>query len=115
GSVHYISPEQARGEITDEKTDVYAIGVMLFEMLTGKLPFEATDPVSVALMQISDKPQLPREINPSIPEGLEDITIRAMQKDVSLRYQTASEMLRDIEEFKKNPHINFDYTNFNYA
>ncbi|MEG0229616.1 MAG: protein kinase, partial [Oscillospiraceae bacterium] len=115
GSVHYISPEQARGEITDEKTDVYAIGVMLFEMLTGKLPFEATDPVSVALMQISDKPQLPREINPSIPEGLEDITIRAMQKDVSLRYQTASEMLRDIEEFKKNPHIQFDYTHFNEA
>ncbi len=109
GSVHYISPEQARGEMTDEKTDVYSVGVMLFEMLTGSLPFEASDPVSVAMKQISDKPTMPRELNPAIPEGLEDITLRAMQKNVSLRYQTAAEMLRDLEAFKQNPHIQFEY------
>ncbi|MEG0017555.1 MAG: Stk1 family PASTA domain-containing Ser/Thr kinase [Hydrogenoanaerobacterium sp.] len=110
GSVHYISPEQARGEATDEKTDIYSVGVMLFEMLTGKLPFEADNAVSVAIKQIQSIPKRPREINPDIPEGLEAITIRAMQKDVNKRYHSAAEMLRDIDEFKRNPSVNFEYT-----
>ena len=109
GSVHYISPEQACGEVTDEKTDIYSVGVMLFEMLTGELPFDADRPVTVAIQQIQAQPKRPRQINPNIPEGLEEITVRAMQKDRSRRYQSAAEMLRDIDEFKKNPSIQFEY------
>ena len=109
GSVHYISPEQARGEQTDEKTDLYSVGVMLFEMLTGQLPFTADSAVSVAIQQIQSKPKRPRELNPSIPEGLEQITIKAMQKDPAKRYQSAAEMLRDIDAFKRNPSVAFAY------
>ena len=102
GSVHYISPEQARGDVTDEKSDIYSVGVMLFEMLTGKLPFDADSAVSIALMQMQAIPKMPRQLNETIPEGLEEITVRAMQKDPSQRYQSAAEMLRDIDEFKRN-------------
>ena len=112
GSVHYISPEQARGDITDEKADIYSTGVMLYVMLTGRLPFEADSAVSVAIMQLQSEPKLPREINPSIPEGLEEITIKAMQKDPAKRYQSAAEMLYDIDEFKRNPSIHFEYKYF---
>lgn len=112
GSVHYISPEQARGEITDEKADIYSVGVMLYEMLTGRLPFEADNAVSVAIMQLQSEPKLPREVNPQIPEGLEDITLKAMRKDPAKRYQSAAEMLYDIDEFKRNPSIHFEYTYF---
>ena len=112
GSVHYISPEQARGGYIDEKADIYSVGVMMYEMLTGRLPFEADSPVSVAIMQMQADPKMPREINESIPEGLEQITKKAMQKDPALRYQSAAEMLRDIEEFKKNPSIQFEYKYF---
>ena len=109
GSVHYISPEQAKGEISDEKSDIYSIGVMLYEMTTGTLPFDADSPVSVALKQIQSQAKRPRAINPEIPEGLEDITIRAMQKDPARRYQSAAEMLRDIDEFKRDPSVSFEY------
>lgn len=112
GSVHYISPEQAKGSHTDAKTDLYSVGVMLYEMLTGTLPFQSDNAVSVALMQLQNDPVKPREINPDIPVGLEQIIIRAMQKNQSDRYQSASEILRDIEEYKKNPHIKFDYSYF---
>lgn len=112
GSVHYISPEQARGDETDAKADLYSAGVILFEMLTGQLPFEADTAVSVAIKQISDLPVSPRQLNPDIPEGLEEITLKAMQKDVDRRYQSASEMLSDIEEFKRNPSISFQYKYF---
>ena len=112
GSVHYISPEQARGEITDERTDIYSVGVMLYEMLSGRLPFEADSAVSVAIMQMQSEPKPLHEINDSIPEGLEEITMRAMQKDASKRYQSAAQMLQDIEEFKKNPSIHFEYKYF---
>lgn len=109
GSVHYISPEQASGGVTDRKSDIYSVGVMLYEMLTGALPFEADSPVSVALKQIQSQPKSPRQINPLIPEGLEEITMRAMQKNPANRYASAAEMLADIEEFKQNPSINFEY------
>lgn len=112
GSVHYISPEQARGEITDEKADLYSVGVVLYEMLTGRLPFEADNAVSVAIMQMQSEPTAPREINPDIPEGLEQITMKAMQKDPAKRYQSAAEMLSDFDEFKRNPSIKFEYTYF---
>lgn len=112
GSVHYIAPEQARGDFTDERADVYSVGVMLYEMITGQLPFEADNAVSVAIMQLQSTPKPPHEINPDIPEGLEEITLKAMQKNVSQRYQSAAEMLRDIEEFRRNPDIVFEYKYF---
>ena len=110
GSVHYISPEQARGALTDEKSDIYSVGVMLYEMLTGCLPFEADNAVSVAIMQLQSQAKKPTEINPDIPEGLEEITLKAMQKNPEKRYQSAAEMLQDIQEFKQNPSIHFAYT-----
>jgi len=109
GSVHYISPEQAQGAPTDGRTDIYSVGVMMYEMLTGQLPFDADTPVSVALKQIELEAKRPRQINPSVPEGLEAIVMWAMQKDVNKRYQTAAEMLRDIDEFKRNPSVHFEY------
>ena len=113
GSVHYISPEQARGDITDEKSDIYSVGVMMYEMLTGRLPFEADNAVSVAIMQMQSAPKRLREINPEIPEGLEDIVLKAMQKNAENRYSSAAEMLQSIEAFRKNPSIRFEYKYFN--
>ncbi|MCL2106695.1 MAG: Stk1 family PASTA domain-containing Ser/Thr kinase [Oscillospiraceae bacterium] len=112
GSVHYISPEQARGDFTDEKADIYSVGVVLYEMLTGELPFQSDSTVSVAIMQLQSEPRRPREINDAIPLGLEQITIRAMQKSPAERYQSAAEMLLDLEEFKRNPLIRFEYSYF---
>ena len=112
GSVHYIAPEQARGDKTDGKTDIYSVGVMMYEMLTGQVPFDADSAVSVALMQLQTTPKRPREINPSIPEGLEEITIKAMQKKPEARYHSAVEMLSDIERFRLNPSIRFEYRYF---
>ena len=110
GSVHYISPEQAKGNITDAKTDLYAVGVVLYEMLTGSLPFQSDNAVSVALMQLQKEPAMPRALNPEIPVGLEQIIMKAMQKNVIDRYQSASEMLYDIDCYKRNPNIKFNYT-----
>ncbi len=112
GSVHYISPEQARGEITDDKADIYSVGVMMYEMLTGQLPFQSDNAVSIAIMQLQQEAKPPREINPNIPLGLEQITMRAMQKKRSNRYHSAAEMLLDIDEFKRNPSIKFNYNYF---
>ena len=112
GSVHYISPEQARGENTNEKADIYSVGVMLYEMLTGKLPFQAENAVSVAIMQLQRDPQLPTELNGSIPLGLEQITMHAMQKTTERRYQSAAEMLCDLVQFRKDPALTFEYTYF---
>ncbi len=112
GSVHYISPEQARGEVTDEKSDIYSVGVMLYEMLTGEKPFDGENPVSIALKHMQTEAKRVTEINNTIPEGLEEITVKAMQKEPSKRYQTAGEMIKDIEEFKKNPSIVFEYKYF---
>lgn len=110
GSVHYISPEQVKGSVTDARTDIYSVGVVLYEMLTGKLPFESENTAQVILMQIQKEPVMPRQINESIPVGLEQIIIRAMQKSSNDRYQSASEMLMDIDMFKHNPNIKFDYS-----
>lgn len=107
GSVHYISPEQARGDTTDDRADIYSVGVVLYEMLTGQLPFQSDNSVSVALMQLQNDPKRPRELNSSIPVGLEQIVMHAMQKNAKDRYQSAAEMLLDIEEFKRNPTIRF--------
>lgn len=112
GSVHYISPEQAGGGITDAKSDLYSVGVMMYEMLTGQLPFDGETPEEVAVKQMQAAPILPRQIKEDIPEGLEEIIIRAMQKSPGKRYQSAAEMLRDIDEFKKNPSISFEYKYF---
>jgi beta-lactam-binding protein with PASTA domain len=109
GSVHYIAPEQARGDYITDKADIYSVGVMLYEMLTGKLPFEADNAVSVALMQLQAKPVMPREINPSIPVGLEMITMKAMEKNPADRFQSAGEMLDDLDAFRRNPSIVFHY------
>ena len=109
GSVHYISPEQARGDITDERSDIYSVGVALYEMLTGKKPFDGDSPVSIALMHMQSTPKKPTELNSTIPEGLEQIVLRAMQKDPAQRYQTAGEMIKDLEEFRKNPGMIFEY------
>jgi len=111
GSVHYISPEQAKGDVTDDKTDIYSVGVMLYEMLTGRVPFDADTAVSVAIMQMQNEPVAPSKLNPNIPEGLEQITLRAMQKTPDSRYQSAAEMLNDIEKFRLNPALTFDYSN----
>ncbi len=112
GSVHYISPEQARGEATDDKADIYSVGVVLYEMITGRLPFESDSAVSVAIMQVQNEALPPREINPSLPVGLEQITMHAMEKAIGNRYQSAAEMLLDLDELKRNPAIKFDYTYF---
>ncbi len=109
GSVHYISPEQAKGEYTDEKADIYSLGVVLYEMLAGSVPFEADSAVSVALMQLQADAKKLTDINPDIPLGLEQICIHAMQKDPMDRYQTATEMLLDIEEIIKDPKATFNY------
>lgn len=112
GSVHYISPEQAKGEFTDEKADIYSVGVVLYEMLAGKVPFEAESAVSVALMQLQNNAKRLTEINPDIPLGLEQICIHAMEKDPKDRYQSATEMLLDVEEVINNPKTVFDYSCF---
>lgn len=112
GSVHYISPEQARGEVADERSDIYSVGILMYELLTGQLPFDGESPVAIALKQMQAEAKRPRELNPDIPEGLEEIVMRAMKKDPDLRYQSASEMLRDIDEFKRNPSVIFEYKYF---
>ena len=110
GSVHYISPEQARGSHIDARSDLYSAGVVLYEMITGRLPFEGDTPVSVAIQHINSIPLSPRELDSTIPEALEVITMRAMAPNPDQRYLSADEMLADLEEFRKNPNINFDYS-----
>ena len=107
GSVHYFSPEHAKGGFTDPKSDLYSLGVVLYEMVTGKVPFNADTPVSVALKHMQEKPTEPIEINPDIPKSVNSIIMKAMQKDINLRYQTATEMLRDLSRAIKNPDSNF--------
>ena len=109
GSVHYISPEQARGSHIDARSDIYSAGVVLYEMLTGRLPFEGDSAVSVAIQHLSSVPLAPREINPDIPEQLELICMKAMAPDLDKRYPSADAMIADLEAFRKNPGVNLDF------
>lgn len=113
GSVHYISPEQARGDMTDERSDIYSVGVMLYEMLTGQKPYDGDNPVSIALKHMEEDPKAPREIVPAIPEALEEIVLHAMERDPAKRYQSAAEMIKDIDRFKLDQNIVFGYKNEN--
>ncbi len=110
GSVHYVSPEQAAGERTDERSDIYSVGVMMYEMLTGRKPFNGDTAVAVALKHMHDKPTPPSEYVSSIYPGLEEIILHAMEKEPSKRYQSASGMIRDIEAFKQDQSVTFGYT-----
>ena len=110
GSVHYISPEQAKGDETDFTSDLYSVGVMMYEMLSGHLPFDADDVVEVAIKQISDKPKSLRELAPSVPPGLAEITEKAMAKRPENRYASAAEMLEALNAYVENPAIVFHYT-----
>ena len=110
GSVHYISTEQAKGDETDFTSDIYSVGVMMYEMLSGHLPFDADDVVEVAIKQISDKPQSLQELAPNVPHGLVEITERAMAKRPDNRYASAAEMLSALNAYVENPAIVFNYT-----
>ena len=109
GSVHYISPEQARGDRPDARSDIYSSGVVFYEMLTGRLPFEGESAVSVAIQHLSSIPLAPREINPDIPEQLELICMKAMAPDLEHRYQSADAMIADLENFRKNPNVEMKF------
>ena len=109
GTVHYISPEQARGDRPDARSDIYSSGVVLYEMLTGRLPFEGESAVSVAIQHLSSIPLAPREINPDIPEQLELICMKAMAPDLEHRYQSADAMIADLEAFRKNPEVEMKF------
>ena len=107
GSVHYFSPEHARGGFTDEKSDLYSLGVVMYEMLTGKVPFDADTPVSVALKHMQEEPKPPIEVNPNIPSAVNDIIMKALRKDVNLRYQNATAMLLELKRALKEPNGDF--------
>ena len=107
GSVHYISPEQAKGSKIDYRSDLYSLGVVMYEMMTGRPPYDGESPVSVAIQHINAQAPMPRSINPQIPVGLEQICMHAMTADLEDRYESATEMLCDLDEFRRNPNVNF--------
>ena len=109
GSVHYIAPEQAKGSAIDARADIYSVGVVLYEMLTGRLPFEGDNPVSIAIQHINSLPLSPREHNDQIPETLEKICMHAMCPNLDARYSSATEMLADLDKFRQNPNEKIDY------
>ena len=110
GSVHYISPEQAKGGRVDDRSDIYSLGVVMYEMMAGRPPYDGESPVAVAIQHINGGAALPSVLNPNIPGGLEQIIMKAMAHNVSDRYPSATRMLADMDEFRKNPSMLFDYT-----
>ncbi len=108
GSAHYLSPEQARGGYTDRRSDIYSLGVVMYELFTGKLPFDAETPVAVAMKHIQEQPVPPRKLNPTIPKGIEQIILKAMSKEVRLRYDSASEVLADLKKLYVDPKAQID-------
>ncbi len=109
GSVHYISPEQARGARVDNRSDIYSLGVVMYEMLTGKPPYDGDSAVAVAIQHINSSPVPIRQINPDVPEGLAQITMHSMSSNLIGRYSNATELLEDLEEFRKNPQVRFRF------
>jgi len=109
GSVHYISPEQAKGGRVDSRSDIYSLGVVMYEMMTGRPPYDGESPVAVAIQHINGGAAMPSTLNPNIPGGLEQIIMRAMAHQLGDRYESATQMLADMDEFRKNPAILFDY------
>ena len=109
GSVHYISPEQAKGSFTDSRSDIYSLGVVMFEMMTGRPPYDGDSPVAVAIQHINGGAPRPTSLNPNIPVGMEQIIMKAMELEPKDRYSSATELLSDLEEFRKNPALTFDY------
>ena len=109
GSVHYIAPEQAKGSPIDARADIYSLGVVMYEMLTGKLPFEGDSAVAIVMQHINSVPLMPSEIMPNIPKGMDDIVMHAMCPNVSKRYATAQELYNDLERIKQNPDAQFGY------
>ena len=109
GSVHYISPEQAKGGRVDNRSDIYSLGVVLYEMMSGRPPYDGESPVAVAIKHINGGAPLPSTLNPNIPGGLEQIIMKAMGHEPSDRYDTATKMLADLDDFRKDPGILFDY------
>ncbi len=108
GTVHYLSPEQARGGFTNERTDIYSLGVVLYEMLTGRLPFDDSSAVAIAIKHIQEKPVLPRILNNSIPKSMEHIVMKAMNKEQDLRYVSAASLLSDLRKAIADPYMEFD-------
>ena len=111
GSVHYISPEQAKGGRVDIRSDIYSLGIVMYEMMTGRPPYDGESPVAVAIQHINGKPQMPSTLNPNIPGGLEQIIVKAIAQDPGKRFPSATAMLADMDEFRKDPAILFDYNN----
>ena len=109
GSVHYISPEQAKGGHTDNRSDIYSLAVVMYEMMTGRPPYDGESPVAVAIQHLSSIPLAPREINPDIPEQLELICMKAMNSDPNKRYASADAMIEDLEKFRRDPSVDMDY------
>jgi len=108
GSVHYISPEQAKGSSVDARTDIYSLGVVMYEMLTGRLPFEGENAVAIAIQHISSVPLMPRDLNADIPAGMEKITMKAMNPNLDQRYQNADQLYEDLEALRKDPNASFE-------
>ncbi len=109
GSVHYISPEQAKGGRVDNRSDIYSLGVVMYEMMSGRPPYDGDSPVAVAIKHINGGAPMPSTLNPNIPGGLEQVIMHAMALEPSERYESATKMLRDMDEFRKDPGILFDY------
>ena len=111
GSAHYLSPEQARGGYTDHRSDIYSLGVVMYEMFCGQLPFDAEESVSVVMQHLHEEPRRPCEVNPDLPAGIEAIILKAMQKEQRLRYENATEILEDLVMVYQNPSVDVSLLN----